>query len=64
MNKKYITPVTDIVEVNLHNSVLGTGDAAASGGADGGDGLVNTIDFDDEPAAPTYEYASKPSLWD
>ena len=63
MNKKYVTPVTDIVEVNLVNSVLGTGDAAGSNyGGNGNDGLVNTIDFEDE--TPVNEPSTKPSLWD
>lgn len=63
--KKYVKPLTDIVVVNLLDSVLGTGDAAGSGhGAAGGDGLVNTIDFEEDNNTPDFYQPTQKSLWD
>ena len=61
MNKKYVIPTTDIVDLNLLNSVMGPGDAAASGEGDGDDGLVNTIDFEEVDHEDTPKGSS---LWD
>lgn len=63
--KNYVKPLTDIVVVNLLDSVLGTGDAAGSGhGASGDDGLVNTIDFEEDYNTPDFYQPTQKSLWD
>ena len=61
MNTKYVIPTTDIVDLNLLNSVMGPGDAAASAGGEGDDGLVNTIDFEEVDHEDTPKGSS---LWD
>lgn len=61
MNKKYVIPTTDIVDLNLLNSVMGPGDAGGSGEANGDDGLVNTIDFEEVDHEDTPKGSS---LWD
>lgn len=63
MNNRYVKPDTKVIVINLQNSVMGEGDAAASGGADGGDGWANSTDFDDDDFAEDV-VGGKSSLWD
>ena len=63
MNRIYIKPLTEIVDLSVQFPVMGTGDAAGSTGADGGDGWANNTVFEeDEPA--DYAIQPKGSLWE
>ncbi len=63
MNRIYKKPLTEIVDLSVKFPVMGTGDAAGSTGAEGGDGWANNYGFEeDEPADVAFE--QKGSLWD
>ena len=62
MNKTYIKPETDIVVINLANTLMGEGDAAASGEGNG-EGWANQVEFEEEADVESFS-ASQPSLWD
>ena len=62
MYKKYVTPVTDVVNLNLQNSVLTEGDAAGSGYGQGGWGNTDQLDFEDDEVDDVQ--ARSKSLWE
>ncbi len=62
MYKKYVAPVTDVVHLNLLNSVLGPGDVGGSGDAQD-DPWANTMELDLEDENNDVQVTSK-SLWD
>ncbi len=62
MDKKYIAPKTDIVIINLLNSILGEGDTGASGEADD-DPWANKTHFDDSEDF-SEEIAGRKNLWE
>ena len=63
MNRIYKKPLTEIVDLSIQYPVMGTGDAAGSTGADGGDGWANnTVFAEDEIIESTIQ--PKGSLWE
>ena len=62
MYKKYVAPVTDVVNLNLLNSVLGPGDVGGSGPAEDNP-WANTMELDLEEEVDNVQATSK-SLWD
>ena len=62
MYKKYVAPVTDVVYLNLLNSILGPGDVGRSGDAED-DPWTNTMELDFEDDDNDAQVRSK-SLWE